>query len=106
MRFARDWGFGQLIVANLFAFRTSSPRLLRRARAPIGRHNDRWIRELGTEAHTTIVAWGNEGGFLERDSQVLALLRDPHCLEITKRGHPKHPLYVKASARIQPMQAT
>jgi len=29
IRFARDWGFGELIAANLFAFRTKSPRLLR-----------------------------------------------------------------------------
>jgi len=106
MRFASDWGFGQLIVANLFAFRTSSPRLLRRVRAPIGPHNDRWLRRLTAEAEATVVAWGNHGTFLGRDQQVLELLADPRCLDVTKRGQPRHPLYVRASVRPRRMQGS
>ena len=105
MRFASDWGFGQLIVANLFAFRTSSPRVLRRARAPVGPSNDRWLRRLTAEADVTVAAWGNQGALLDRDREVLQLLQNPRCLEMTKRGCPRHPLYVRASAELRCMRA-
>jgi hypothetical protein len=104
-RFARDWGFGQLLVGNLFAFRTSSPRTLRGTRAPVGPNNDRWLRRLTSEADVTVAAWGNSGVLLDRDREVLELLEDPRCLEMTKRGCPKHPLYVRASARPRRMRA-
>jgi hypothetical protein len=104
-RFARDWGFGQLIVANLFAFRTPSPRTLRRVYAPVGPDNDRWLRRLACEADVTVAAWGNHGMLLHRDQEVLELLEDPRCLEMTKRGCPRHPLYVRASARPRRMRA-
>lgn len=64
IRFAHDWGFGQLIVANLFAFRTPYPRLLWRARDPVGPHNDRWLQRLIAESRTTVAAWGTHGARL------------------------------------------
>lgn len=105
MAFAHGWGFGQLLVANLFAFRTSSPTRLRAARDPIGADNDRWIGRLTRDAHLTVVAWGNHGGFLDRDADVLQLLGAPHCLTVNKSGQPKHPLYVQASAQLRPFAA-
>ena len=105
MAFARDWGFGQLLVANLFAFRTSSPARLFGATEPIGPANDRWIRRLARDARVTIVAWGNHGAFRARDAKVLELLDAPHCLAINKSGQPKHPLYVETSARPRPFGA-
>jgi hypothetical protein len=105
MRFARESGFGQLIVANLFAFRTSSPQSLRRAADPVGPENDRWLQELSVEASVSVAAWGNGGTFLHRDRAVLELLRAPLCLGVTKRGHPKHPLYVPAAARLRDLTA-
>ena len=105
MRFAREAGFGQLIVANLFAFRTPSPRLLRRAADPVGPENDRWLQQLSVEASATVAAWGNDGTFLHRDRAVLELLRAPLCLGVTKRGQPKHPLYVPAAVRLRDLMA-
>lgn len=105
MTFARDWGFGQLLVANLFAFRTSSPARLFRAADPIGRRNDHWIRRLAADAHLTIAAWGNHGELHGRGADVLAALTAPHCLTVNKSGHPKHPLYVQESAWPRPFAA-
>jgi hypothetical protein len=101
IRFAQDWGFGQLIVANLFAFRTPYPQKLWRARDPIGPCNDRWIRRLIAESQTTVAAWGTHGGRFDRDREVLPLLRRPKCLAVSKHGYPKHPLYIRAATRLR-----
>lgn len=101
IRFAQGWEFGQLIVANLFAFRTPYPRTLWRARDPVGPRNDRWLRRLIAESHTTVAAWGTHGTRFDRNRAVLALLPRPKCLAITKHGHPKHPLYIPATTKLR-----
>ena len=101
IQFASDWGFGGLAMANLFAFRTPSPRVLRRAANPVGPRNDAWLRRLVDEAELTVAAWGNHGDHMDRDRQVVKMLRKPKCLAITKRGRPKHPLYLPKSAELR-----
>jgi len=101
IRFAQDWGFGQLVVANLFAFRTPYPRILWQASDPVGPKNDRWLRRLISESHTTVAAWGTLGARFGRDREVLAQLANPKCLAISKDGHPKHPLYIRATTELR-----
>lgn len=101
IQFASDWGFGGLAMANLFAFRTPWPRVLRRAANPVGPRNDAWLRRLVDEAELTVAAWGNHGDYMDRDRQVVKMLRKPKCLAITKRGRPKHPLYLSKSAELR-----
>lgn len=94
IRFAKKWGCGRVVVVNLFAFRTSSPKELKHCVAPIGPKNDRWIRKLSKQSDLIVVAWGNNGVFGDRDKRVAAMLARPKCLGLTKRGFPRHPLYV------------
>ena len=101
IRFARDWNYGELVVANLFAFRTPYPRTLWRVRDPVGPRNDEWLRRLVAECDTTVAAWGAHGARFERDRAVLPLLRQPKCLAMSKFGHPKHPLYIRASTTLR-----
>ncbi len=93
--FAANWGYGAVAVGNLFAFRTPSPRILRRAAHPVGRANDRWLQRLAGESSHVIAAWGNEGAFLGRDAQVRDFLKPLHALGLTQRGQPRHPLYLR-----------
>ncbi len=98
--FARDWGFGSLVVVNLFAFRTPSPARLARAPAPVGPDNDRALRRARGESALVVAAWGNHGRLRDRDREVRALLDDRAvCLGMTKLGQPRHPLYVRRDAR-------
>ncbi|GAA4902753.1 hypothetical protein GCM10023333_41090 [Ferrimonas pelagia] len=99
MGFARSLGFNQLVVANLFAYRATLPAELKRAAAPIGPDNDCWLKRLHQSADLTLVAWGNDGAFWDRDRQVLAQLSEPQCLALNCSGRPAHPLYLPASAR-------
>jgi len=97
VRFAKDWGYGSLIVANLFAFRATQPAMLRTVRDPTGPRNDWWLTRLARQADLTVAAWGMHGSLIARDARVLRKLSDVYCLGLTKGGHPKHPLYLPAS---------
>jgi len=90
MYYARDWGYGSMAVGNLFAFRTTWPAELKKAKDPVGKNNDRWLRKLTRESDMTVVMWGNDGGFLGRSSKVLTGIPDPYCFKVTSRGEPHH----------------
>jgi len=102
-RYAERWGFGALIVTNLFAWRATDPREMKAAPEPIGRANDRAIMRAAREAALVVCAWGNHGAHLERSGRVLQLLRGAgvklHALRLTGAGEPAHPLYLPAALR-------
>lgn len=100
-RFALDWGFGALYMANLFALRATDPRVMTSDHEPIGDENDQWLKALTQNAGIIICAWGVHGTHRARNQEVLAML-EAHplqCLGTTQHGHPRHPLYVKASTQ-------
>lgn len=92
--FAKQWGFGRLVVTNLFGFRSSDPESLRLVADPVGPENDDAIVRFGEAASRVVLAWGIHGGLLERDREVLRLIDRPYCLGLTKDGAPRHPLYL------------
>lgn len=103
IRFARDSGYGKLLVGNLFAWRATDATEIRRSRAPIGPDNDTALVNMIGRATLVVCAWGNGGTYLERNEKVLALIKAvgkrPHCLKMTKEGHPSHPLYLPTTLR-------
>lgn len=99
--FARAWGYGGLVMANLFAWRDTAPAGMMAAADPVGPDNDRVLQAEHVRAALTVAAWGAHGAHLGRDEVVRALLPRLHCLRLTKHGHPGHPLYLPAS--LQPV---
>ncbi|ASC69238.1 hypothetical protein XM38_001650 [Halomicronema hongdechloris C2206] len=103
---AQRWGYGGLVVVNLFAYCTADPRALKQAQNPIGVDTDAYLLEAAAEATTIGLAWGNGGGFMGRDRIVCQLLSPYraqwHCLGRTQTGHPRHPLYVPRSVTLIP----
>lgn len=99
--FARNWGLGGIVVANLFALRSTDPGNLRKVEDPVGPENDRAILDVIMAPGTQIVmaAWGVHGTLLGRDRHVRKMLQahgqPVHVLGLTKAGHPIHPLYVR-----------
>lgn len=106
--FARAWRFDRLLLGNVFAFRSTDPRGLRTVADPIGPDNDRHLLELANRAERIVCAWGVHATLNDRERKVVELLRDAGfehrlChLGVTKDGHPKHPLYLSSSTRLQP----
>jgi hypothetical protein len=99
--FAKRWGYGTLVMLNLFAFRATDPRVMRAAGDPIGPENNAYIQAVAAEAGDVVAAWGVHGSYLGRDRAVRDLLFwRPSALGLTKDGHPRHPLYVRADATL------
>jgi hypothetical protein len=95
VRFARDWGFGAMLMCNLFAFRATDPQVMKAEDEPIGSENDRWLIVNGSAAGIVVAAWGVHGAHLNRGNTVRSLLGwKLQCLGVTKDGFPRHPLYL------------
>lgn len=103
-RYARRWGYDNLVVCNLFALRSTDPKKLYAHPDPVGPNNDKYILEQAKKAQLIICAWGVHGSFKERAFDVLLLLNKLplRCLGTTKDGHPRHPLYMRSDAEPKP----
>lgn len=102
--FARAWGFGQLIVANLYALRSTDPRALKSHLDPVGPENDLHLRQLAATASSIVVAWGanaEQGRAFKVATMMRAAGARLSCLGTTRDGAPRHPLYVSASTPLQ-----
>ena len=103
--YARAWGYGTLVVTNLFALRSTAPGRLKLAVDPIGPDNNWHIHQVAREANLLLAAWGVGGGYRGRDRSVLRIVScfdvPLKCLGRTKGGYPFHPLYRRAS--LQPV---
>ena len=102
INFAKAWGYGRLEVVNLFAYRIPHPSLLRQVAEPIGMDNDHYILESVRRSDRVILAWGNHGMWRKQDLYTLDLLKNHnhlYSLGITKRGCPRHPLYLRSTIK-------
>ena len=97
--FADSWGYGSIEVVNLFAYRATHPEVLKGCDDPIGPENDDYISISAARSRLIIAAWGANGNFKNRDKAVIESLGSVHCIDISKEGHPKHPLYLKADLK-------
>lgn len=108
--YAKAWGFGGLILGNIFAYRSTDPRALRSAADPIGPGNDTWLHQICDEAHErrVVCGWGNHGAFMNRGREVIELMHGwrarPEALVLTNAGQPNHPLYLSASRTPVPLE--
>ena len=99
--YAEKWGYGALIVTNIFGWRSTDPSVLKAVKDPVGRGNDAAILKAAREAKLVVCAWGEHGRHLERGEKVKAMLRGQdialHSLRLNASGHPAHPLYLPSS---------
>ena len=104
---ARGWGLDAVIVVNLFSYRSTDPRALKRWASQgdiVGGMTDDVIIEKSRRAAKTLAAWGGQGSLLRRGERVTQLLRDPLCLGRTRNGEPRHPLYARSDAPAIPYE--
>jgi hypothetical protein len=109
MNFAMRDYFGGIVVVNIFAFRATDPADLLNAQDPHGPENDDALWRVAHEAvidNVPIVcAWGAHG-MHDADTRVIQILKREgarlRCFELTKHGHPRHPLYIKSNKQLIP----
>lgn len=106
IQFAKDWGYGALCMTNLFAWRDTDPTRMKQAKEPIGPENDRWLKQIADGAGIIIAAWGNHGNHQYRSVKVKWLLESSklHCLRMTGKNQPEHPLYLPADLKPIPYE--
>ena len=103
--FAKRWGFSELVVTNLCAYRATQPRDLcalivggNRTLA-IGEGNTAQIERAAATAKMVVCAWGDNCDLVpRRDLDVVQLLRrerDLYCIRRTAKGNPAHPVREK-----------
>lgn len=112
-RFARDNGFDSWTMLNVYPQIETDPTLMHREHSEeLARENERQIAQaVGGRPVTLLAAWG---GLIASRPYLVPLLReivDGSALAggrwvslgaPTKHGHPRHPLYVRADAALEP----
>lgn len=112
--FSKAWGFGGLVVVNLFALRSTDPKALYKHADPVGPGNDAAIVEALSYVSLVMAAWGVHGKYSRRGADVMKLIenievrldvkypRPPlECLGVSKDGFPRHPLYLPSTTERQ-----
>ena len=102
--FARGWGYGALEVVNLFAWRATDPKELRRWPKEVieGQENEKHVKEAAARADLIVCAWGDQPRQyhpeqVERMMSWLPADRFLYCLKLTQKfAQPQHPLYLSA----------
>lgn len=108
-RFSRDWGFGGILVMNLFAYRATDPAEMMKAADPVGPENDAWLDELVERQYAAeqpiVLGWGVLGDFRCRGKEWIRRAAPRAALVTlgeTAAGCPKHPLYLPTEQPLRP----
>lgn len=96
--YAKAWGYGGIMVGNLYAYRATKPADLWDAGGNLdirGSENDQHLSRMAACASLIVAAWG---GFADhrravRTTYLLRGFGDVHCIGRTNGGQPLHPLY-------------
>ncbi len=103
--YAERWGYGALIVTNVFAWRATDPARMKAVEDPVGPGNDAAIVKAAKESEIVVCAWGNHGAHKDRSKKILNILSKNeirlHALRINANGEPAHPLYLPG--RLEPI---
>lgn len=115
-RRARMWGYGGVIITNIFALRSTDPKELyiqmlgyRDTNRIVGKGNDLFIKKAAEVCEGTICGWGSHGQLCGRGIQVKEMLmQDSYPLFYlklsTNTGQPYHPLYLSYNLTPQEWQ--
>jgi hypothetical protein len=93
IRFATSWGYGGVYVTNLYAFRSTDPKVLKHTDDPVGKENISYITHLIGMVDKVVYAWGNNQ---KEPTWLSELVQTPYCIDLSKKRIPKHPLYLKS----------
>lgn len=101
--FARDWGFDWLLMGNLYAWRSTDPKVLLHLNhlEAVGPDNQSALKWLSQKAELVVAAWGRNklNDYATALGARILALPQTRTLGTNQDGTPKHPLYLpKTSA--------
>ncbi|QDH13596.1 DUF1643 domain-containing protein [Formicincola oecophyllae] len=109
-RYARQWGYGGILVGNSCAYRCTDQKRLLETPDPVGPENHHHLLEMAKQADKVILAYGTPKApeLHSHGPQAAAMLARNgvalHALEVSKNGRPKHPLYLSSKLTPKPYQ--
>jgi len=106
MRRSGYLGFGGFLMANLYAYVSTVPRVLLEDGDHVGELTDYYLQKLITLSERQLCCWGSFKPVINRAPQVYKMLSNPYCLSINSDGQPKHPLYVGYDTEMVPYKFT
>lgn len=101
LSYARSWGYDGIRVVNLYALRSSDPKMLKTVADPLGPENDAWIAGTLSGSNMVVAAWG-ELASEERVQEFLQLVPKGmpiHALKTISNDMPGHPLRLAAGLK-------
>ncbi len=123
INFCSGWNYRKIYIINLFGLISKSPVKLSKSIAPIGKYNDLvtfllldfWSKNIDCDLW---LGWGDKGNLKSRDLSVLKLIkkfsklnsRHNDCsqrvlsLGLSKKGNPRHPLYMPNKTLLRPFE--
>lgn len=108
--FATRWGYGAIVVRNLYAYRATDPLELVNVEDPVGPQNRAYLgNAIGLctiaawGANPAAVGWWNGYPFGWQPSAIKR--KQLLCLGVTSSGAPRHPLYVRGDTTPVPWDA-
>ena len=121
INFCSRWDYDNLYVINLFGLISKSPSQLLKSKDPIGRNNDLitlitlqfWRKNINCDLW---LGWGDKGQLSGRDHEVLKVIKKLSNLKsnennyskrilslgLSKKGNPRHPLYMPNESFLRP----
>ena len=121
INFCSKWNYKNIYVINLFALISKSSAQLHKSKDPVGLNNDLitlkvlefWSKNINCDLW---LGWGDKGQLYKRDFAVLKLIKNLSnlksrennnskrlfCLGLSKKGNPRHPLYMPNESFLKP----
>ena len=121
INFCSRWNYKNIYVINLFGLISKSPSQLSMSLNPVGEKNDLiiakvlgfWRKNINCDLW---LGWGDQGKLYRRDLEVLKLIKrlsnlksndNNHSkrvltLGVSKKGNPRHPLYMPNQSLLMP----
>ncbi len=117
INFCSKWDYKNIYIINLFGLISKSPVQLSKSNDPIGGNNDlitlKSLKFWSEDSNCDLwLGWGDKGQFKGRDQKVIKLIKkfsnikssgnylskSALCLGLSKKGNPRHPLYMPNSS--------
>jgi hypothetical protein len=113
LNYTKAWGYQQMAVVNLFAYRSTKPsglvELKARGISPVGREDDFYLGREINGADLVVCGWGMSVPDFGKDrpGEALEMIANagkvPYALAVNSDNSPGHPLYLKADLRPRPI---
>ena len=123
INFCSKWNYKNIYIINLFGLISKSPFQLSKSKDPIGGMNDLitlitlefWRKNINCDLW---LGWGDKGQLNGRDREILQIIKNLSNLKsiennysnrilslgISKKGNPRHPLYMPNESFLKPFE--